>query len=123
MCVSGSKRRERPPTLQDKNREERDHLAQSKFKHLFRNNSLEKKTADRIRRMETMAACWKILDTFFDHPMQFARDLMAKISAFKRIQNYEYEKLLEYYFVIQANIDKAKNADLLGTLLQPQSSR
>jgi hypothetical protein len=83
--------------------------------NLFRENCLEKKVADRLRCEETMAGCWRVLDPFYRRPTQFAQDLMAEITATKRIQFAEYEKL--YYALLHANITEAKKANLMEALL------
>ncbi len=63
-------------------------MLQRELTHLFPDNCLDKKVADKIRRIETMAACWRMLDSFYNRPKQFARDLMAEISAFKKLNNW-----------------------------------
>ncbi len=90
---------------------------QRELVNLFRENCLEKKVADRLRCEETMAGCWRVLDPFYSRPTQFAQDLMAEITATKRIQFSEYEKLFEYYALLRANITEAKKANLMGALL------
>jgi hypothetical protein len=47
-----------------------------------------------------MAGCWKILDVFYGHPLQFTEDLMAGISFFGKMEDPD-DKLLEYYNIIQ----------------------
>jgi hypothetical protein len=56
-----------------------------------------------------------MLDTFFE---QFAADL---IMAFKKIGHMEYEKFLEYYVTIQANIDEAEKAVNSAETPQPHN--
>jgi hypothetical protein len=85
--------------------------------NLFRENCLEKKVASPLRCEETMAGCWRVLDPFYSRPTQFAQDLMAEITATKKIQFAEYEKLLEYYALLRANITEAKKANLMEALL------
>jgi hypothetical protein len=85
--------------------------------NLFRENCLDKKVADRLRCEETMAGCWRVLDPFYSRPTQFAQDLMAEITATKRIQFAEYEKLFEYYALLRANITEAKKANMMEVLL------
>ncbi len=46
---------------------------------------------------------------------------MAEISNFKKIEDVEFERLFEYYGIIQANIDKAKKEGIHSTLLQPHN--
>jgi hypothetical protein len=90
---------------------------QREIVNLFRENCLEKKVADRLRCEETMAGCWRVLDPFYSRPTQFAQDLMSEITATKRIQFSEYEKLFEYYALLRANIKEAKKANLMEALL------
>jgi hypothetical protein len=92
---------------------------QRELVHLFRDNCMDKKVADRIRSAETMAAYWRMLDLFFDQPGQFAQYLLADVSMFKKIhvQYTDYERLLEYYVLLQANIKEVRNAGLLNILL------
>jgi len=85
--------------------------------NLFRENCLEKKVADRLRCEETMAGCWRVLDPFYSRPTQYAQDLMSEITATRKIQHSEYEKLFEYYALIRGNITEAKKANLEETLL------
>ncbi len=85
--------------------------------NLFWENCLEKKVADRLRCEETMAGCWRVLDPFYSRPTQFAQDLMSEITATKRIQYSEYERLFEYYALLSGNITEAKKANLMEALL------
>ncbi len=48
----------------------------------IRDNCMDKKVADKIRSNETMAECWKLLDSFYSRPWQLVPDLLADISAF-----------------------------------------
>jgi len=94
---------------------------QRELVNLFRENCLEKKVADRLRCEETMAGCWRVLDPFYSRPTQFEQDLMSEITATKRIQFSEYEKLFEYYALLRANITEAKKANLMEALLTQAS--
>jgi hypothetical protein len=85
--------------------------------NLFRENGLDKKVADRLRCEETMAGCWRVLDPFYSRPTQYAQDLMSEITATKRIQYSEYERLFEYYPLLRGNITEAKKANLMEALL------
>ncbi len=85
--------------------------------NFFRENCLEKKVADRLRCEETMAGCWRVLNPFYSRPTQFAQDLMSEITATKRIQYSEYERLFEYYTLLRGNITEAKKANLMEALL------
>ncbi len=58
-----------------------------------------------------------MLDPFYSIPTQFAQDMMAEITATKRTQFAEYEKLFEYYALLYANITEAKKANLMEALL------
>jgi hypothetical protein len=46
---------------------------------------------------------------------------MAKIAAFKKIQDSEYERLSKYYIVLGASIREAERAGLFIMLLHPQN--
>ncbi len=85
--------------------------------NLFRENCLDKKVSDRLRCEETMAGCWRVLDPFYSRPTQYAQDLMSEITATKRIQYSEYERLFEYYTLLRGNITEAKKANLMEALL------
>jgi len=90
---------------------------QRELVNLFRENCLEKKVADRLRCEETMAGCWRVLDPFYSRPTQYAQDLMSEITATRKIQYSEYERLFEYYALIRGNITEARKANLEETLL------
>jgi len=64
-----------------------------------------------------MAGCWRVLDPFYSRPTQYAQDLMSEITATRKIQHSEYEKLFEYYALIRGNITEARKANLEETLL------
>jgi hypothetical protein len=61
----------------------------------------------------------RMLDSFYDRPAQFAQDLLADVSTFKKKQYTDYERLLEYYVLLRTNIKEARNARLLSILLTP----
>jgi hypothetical protein len=90
---------------------------QRELVNLFRENCLEKKVADRLRCEETMAGCWRVLDPFYNRPTQFTQDLMSEITATRRIQYSEHERLFEYYALLRGNIMEAKKANLMEALL------
>jgi hypothetical protein len=90
---------------------------QRELVNLFRENCLEKKVADRLRCEETMAGCWRVLDPFYSRPTQFAQDLMSEVTATKRIQYSEYERLFKYYALLRGNITEAKKASFMELLL------
>jgi hypothetical protein len=85
---------------------------QRELVNLFRENCLDKKVADPLCCEETMAGCWRALDPFYNRPTQYAQDLMSEITASKRIQYSEYERLYEYYALLRGNITEAKKANL-----------
>jgi hypothetical protein len=78
---------------------------------LFRENCLHEKTADRLKRAESMAAAWGVLDTLFDDPLQFTKDMMGDILVYAKIKDHEYEKLFDYYSMLQYTIDEADKAN------------
>ncbi len=58
-----------------------------------------------------------MLDPFYSRPTQYAQDLMSEITATRKIQYSEYERLFEYYALIRGNITEARKANLEETLL------
>jgi hypothetical protein len=46
---------------------------------------------------------------------------MAEISVFENIEDSEFERLFEYYSIIQANKDEAEKEGILGILLYPHN--
>jgi hypothetical protein len=78
---------------------------------------VDKKVANRIRSEETMAECWRLLDSFYSRPVQFAQDLLAEITAFKKIQYTDYDRLFEYYTLLCTIIKEARKVGLLSVLL------
>jgi hypothetical protein len=54
---------------------------------------------------------------FYSRPTQYAQDLMSEITATRKIQHSEYEKLFEYYALIRGNITEARKANLMEALL------
>ncbi len=96
---------------------------QRELVNLFRENCLEKKVADRLRCEETMAGCWRVLDHFYSRPTQYAQDLMSEITATRKIQHSECEKLFEYYALIRGNITEARKANLVEMLLSAHAGQ
>jgi hypothetical protein len=41
-------------------------MLERELTNLLRENCLGKRVANKVRRKETMAACWKMLDTFYN---------------------------------------------------------
>ena len=41
-----------------------------------------------------MAGCWRVLDPFYSRPTQYVQDLMAEITATRKIQYSEYESCM-----------------------------
>jgi hypothetical protein len=83
---------------------------------------MEKKVADKIRSEETMAQCWRLLDStmlLYNGMTQFAQDLLADISVLKKIQYTDYKRLFEDYLLLRTIIKEAKKAVLLSVLLIP----
>jgi len=75
---------------------ERTHLRQQNEKEKvqqFMEYCLDKEAADYIRRMETMATAWAMLDTFYDRPLNFVDELMAELTRFRPIGKLEFHKL------------------------------
>ena len=53
---------------------------------MFRENCLPEKVAERVKKVEDMAAAWRMLDTYYDDPVQFARDLLQDVMAVSKIK-------------------------------------
>jgi hypothetical protein len=83
---------------------------QRELVQLFRENCMHEKIRDRLTKAEPMAAAWNVLDTLYDDPLQFTRDLMGDIQAYAKIKDHEFEKLLDYYSMLQHTIDEADKA-------------
>jgi hypothetical protein len=92
---------------------------QRELVQMFREMCLPERVAARIRRAESMPVAWAILDTFYNDPVQFARDLMQDIQAVQKIRENEFEKLLEYYILLQGHIAEGDKADQGDMLLIP----
>ncbi len=84
---------------------------QRELVQLFRENCLHEKTADRLKRAESIVAAWGILDTLFDDPLQFTKDLIGDILVCVKIKDHEYEKLFDYYSMLQYTSDEADKAN------------
>ncbi len=59
----------------------------------------------------------RVLDPFYSRPTQYVQDLMSEITATRKIQYSKYERLYEYYALIQGHIMEARKANLEETLL------
>jgi hypothetical protein len=82
---------------------------------------MKKEKADKIRREETMKGCWETLGKFCHRPVKAADDLMAEITAFKRMRDTEYGRLFEYYATLRTRIREAEREGLSALLLQTQN--
>jgi hypothetical protein len=85
-------------------------MPQRELVELFRENCMHEKIGDRLKRAESMAAAWIVLDTLYDDPLQFARDLMVEFQAYPKIKDQEFERLFDYYYMVQYTIDEADKA-------------
>ncbi len=52
---------------------------------------MKKEITNTIRQEETMEDCWEALDKFYHRPMKATDDLMAEITAFKKMQDTDME--------------------------------
>jgi hypothetical protein len=77
--------------------------------------------ADRIRSKETMADCWETSDKLYYRPPELVKGLMAEITAFKKMQDTEYERLHEYYVALRVRIREAEREGFLSLLLKPKN--
>ena len=59
---------------------------QRELVQMFHENCLPEKVAERVKKVEDMAAAWRMLDTFYDDPVQFARDLLQDVLAVPKIK-------------------------------------
>jgi hypothetical protein len=91
----------------------------SKLTELFCDHYLEKEEANKIEREETMAACWRMFDAFYNRPRQLVVDLMAGISVFGRMEDPDYERLPKHYNAILNATDRAEEYCICGILQQP----
>jgi hypothetical protein len=85
----------------------------------FREMRLLDKIALRIKRVESMEMVWMRLDTLYNDPTAFIKDLMQEIRTFSVIKDGEDEHLMDYYVMLQSHFEEAKRADLLCMLLIP----
>ena len=53
--------------------------------------------------------------------MKAAKDLMAEITAFKKMRGTDYGRLFEYYATLRTRIGEAEREDLSCLLLQPEN--
>jgi hypothetical protein len=78
--------------------------------------------ADKIRHEETMEGCLETLGKHYYRPVKAAEDLMAEITAFKKMRGNDYGRLFEYYVTLQTVIGEAeREKDLSYLLLQPEN--
>jgi hypothetical protein len=94
---------------------------QRELVQLFRENCLHEKTADRLKRAESMAAAWGVLDTLFNDPLQFTKDLMGDTLVCAKMKDHEYEELFDYYSMLQYTIDEADKANRGTIILMEQN--
>jgi hypothetical protein len=90
---------------------------QRELVQLFQENCVSKEIAHRIRRLETMPEVWERLDSRYDVPMQFINELTLEVLAIPKINDGEYEKLLEYYETLKDNIGEAAKNNLQSIFL------
>jgi hypothetical protein len=83
----------------------------------FREMRLLDKIALRIKRVESMEMVWMRLDTLYNDPTAFIKDLMQEIRTFSVIKDGEDEHLMDYYVMLQSHFEEAKRSDLLCMLL------
>ena len=83
---------------------------QMELVQMFRENCISKELAYRIRGAETMTEAWAGLDTLRNSPMRFILDLMQEVRAFPKLEEQEYEGLLDYYSLLRNLIKEASKA-------------
>ena len=64
-----------------------------------------------------MPEVWERLDPAYDLPMQFTNELTLEVLAIPKINDGEYEKLLEYYETLRDNLGEAAKNNLQRTFL------
>jgi len=57
-----------------------------------------------------MTEAWARLDTLRNSPMRFILDLMQEVRAFLKLEEQEYERLLDYYSLLLNLIKEASKA-------------
>jgi hypothetical protein len=83
---------------------------------------MKKKMADKIRHEETIEGCLKTLGKHYYQPVKAAKELMAEITAFKKMQGKDYGRLFEYYATLRTRIGEAEREKGLSyLLLQPEN--
>jgi hypothetical protein len=89
---------------------------------LLRDKCMKKEMADKIKHEETIKGCWKTLGKHYYQPVKAAKELMAEITAFKKMQGTDYGKLFEYYATLRTRIGEAeRERGLSYLLLQPEN--
>jgi hypothetical protein len=59
---------------------------------ILHDRCMKKEIADKIRREETMEDCWEALGKLYHRPVKAAEDLMAEITAFKKMRDTECQQ-------------------------------
>jgi hypothetical protein len=70
-----------------------------------------KKIEDPICWKEAMTVAWAMLFVYYSDHEQFANDLMQAVQMITKMRDQEFDKLLNYYILLQDNIDKAGKAE------------
>jgi hypothetical protein len=94
---------------------------ESELVDILHDRCMKKEMADRIRQEETVEGCCEMLGKFYHRPMKAAEDLVAEITAFKKMRGTEYDRLFEYYTTLRTRIGEAEREGLSYLLLQPQN--
>jgi hypothetical protein len=95
---------------------------ESELVYKLRDRCMKKKMADKIRHEETIEGCLKTLGKHYYQPVKAAKELMAEITAFKKMRGNDYGRLFEYYATLRTRIGEAeREKDLSYLLLQPEN--
>jgi hypothetical protein len=94
---------------------------ESELVDILRDRCMKKEMADRIRQEETVEGCWETLGKHYYQPVKAAKDLMAEITAFKKMRGTDYGRLFEYYATLRTRIREAEREELSDLLLQPEN--
>jgi hypothetical protein len=95
---------------------------ESELVYMLRDRCMKKEMADKISHEETIEGCLETLGKHYYRPVKAAKELMAEVTAFKKMQGKDYGRLFEYYVTLQTVIGEAeREKDLSYLLLQPEN--
>jgi hypothetical protein len=80
---------------------------------------LPEKLSTKIKSADTMENAWIRLEAWFGDKGLFVKDLMQDIKSVTPIKEGDDERMMDYYVMLQAHIEEARNAGALDMLLIP----